>query len=461
MPGGRGLGTVTGMASRMTEDYIRAVGRLAYLWAWPLVNMHNRLSIMEKLPGPGLLGGIIPAASPGSAAMLHDYVRPEERVVACPNQDVVYGLGVIDGTCGPSVVQVPDFGGRFWVYQGVDQRTDSFIQLGAMYGTEPGLYLLAPESWDGPVPAGITGVFRFGTRIAICIPRVFMDDTDSDRAAIQDVINQVMVYPLEGYTGELQVTDWSAAPVFPAGDAISGERETQWVDPGAFLAQLPEVMAEVPARRGEEALYEWMGSVLRAADGDARVADLLRAVAMDADVGLVAELFQFRNIGLPLPGGWSTQRNGARFGTDYLSRTAMGKANIFVNTPEETTYFYQDLDEHGDRLDGSGSYALTFPPGALPPVQGFWSLTLYNEHHFFHPNELNRYSLGTKNKNLHYAADGSLTLTASAASPADEDQRRNWLPAPAGPFSLYLRAYWPGEQILDGTWTPPPVNRFR
>lgn len=75
----------------------------------------------------------------------------------------------------------------------------------------------------------------------------------------------------------------------------------------------------------------------------------------------MAELFQFRNIGLPLPGHWSTQRNGARFGTDYLSRTAMGKANIFVDTPEETSYFYQDLDEHGERLDGSHSYAVTFP----------------------------------------------------------------------------------------------------
>jgi hypothetical protein len=145
------------MAARMTEDYLRSVGRLAYLWGWPLVNMHNRLSILEKLPGPGLLGGIASAASPGSAAMLHDYVVREERLVACPNQDVVYGLGVIDGHRGPSVVQVPDFGGRFWVYQGVDQRTDSFILLGAMYGTEPGLYLLAPQSWDGAVPAGIAG----------------------------------------------------------------------------------------------------------------------------------------------------------------------------------------------------------------------------------------------------------------------------------------------------------------
>ena len=201
--------------------------------------------------------------------------------------------------------------------------------------------------------------------------------------------------------------------------------------------------------------------MLQAAAADPRVADWLAAAAADANAGLVADLFQFRNIGLPLPGNWSTQRNGARFGTDYLSRTAMAKANIFVNTPEETAYFYQDLDADGERLHGSRSYSVTFPPHDLPPVRGFWSLTLYNEHHFFHPNERHRYSLGTKNKNLHHAADGSLTLTASAAPPEDDDLRTNWLAAPDGPFSLYLRAYWPQQPILDGTWTPPPVTRFR
>jgi hypothetical protein len=76
------------MAARMTEDYPRSVGRLAYLRGWSLASMHNRLSIMEKLPGPSLLAGIATAASPDSAAMLHDYVVPEERLVACPNQDV-------------------------------------------------------------------------------------------------------------------------------------------------------------------------------------------------------------------------------------------------------------------------------------------------------------------------------------------------------------------------------------
>ncbi|WTW93437.1 DUF1214 domain-containing protein [Streptomycetaceae bacterium NBC_01309] len=442
--------------SRMTDDYCRTVGRLAYLWGWPLVNMHNRLSLMEKVPEPGLLGGIIPAGPPGTVGMLHDYIRPEERIVACPNQDVVYGFGVLDAQRGPSVVQVPDFGGRFWVYQVVDQRTDSFARLGAMYDTAPGCYLLAPTTWDGDVPDGIAGVFRFDTRTAVCIPRVFMNDTDADRAAVQPLVNQIMVYPLSEFTGDMRTTDWSKAPSFPAGDATSGEHETQWVDPDTFFDLLPAVLDEVPERPGEEALYGMFRALLDEAAAHPDKADVLRATAKEANATLVQELFEFRNIGIPLEHHWSTQHNGAAFGGDYLSRAAMGKANIFVNTPTETAYFYQDLDADGDPLTGEHTYTLTFPADGLPPVQGFWSVTLYNEHHFFHPNELDRYSLGTKNTTLRLGDDSSLTLYVGARRPADEHVA-NWLPAPDGHFALYLRAYWPDPAALDGTWQPPAV----
>jgi hypothetical protein len=444
--------------TRMTDEYLDQVGRLAYLWGWPLVNVHNRLSIMEQVPEPGLLGGMVPAAPPGSVAMLHDYIRPDQRLVACPNQDVVYGFGALDARRGPSVVQVPDFGDRFWVYQAVDQRTDSFVRLGSMYGTKPGLYLLAPSEWDGAAPDGITEVFRFDTRIAVVVPRVFMDDTDADRVAIQAPLNQVMVYPLEQYTGSLKSTDWGAAPTLPAGAATEGEEETQWVVPEHFFAELPAVLEEVPARPGEEALYAWFGSLVDAAH-DPHVADVLARAAVNADDGLVRQLFEFRNIGLPVAYNWTTQRNGAAFGTDYLSRTAMAKANIFVNTLTETAYFYQDLDASGARLDGSHAYTLTFEQDALPPVRGFWSLTLYNEHHFFHRNPLNRYSLGTKNRNLKTGPNGSLTLHISTDPPADESDRSNWMIPPQGDFSVYLRAYWPEQAVLDGVWTPPPVQR--
>ncbi|MBV8285697.1 MAG: DUF1254 domain-containing protein [Hyphomicrobiales bacterium] len=128
--------------------------------------------------------------------------------------------------------------------------------------------------------------------------------------------------------------------------------------------------------------------------------------------------------------------------------------------PEETKYIYTDDDGEGQPLDGRNAYAITFAKGETPPVKGFWSLTLYNEEHFFNPNALGRYSLGTKNKTLKYNADGSLTLYAGAKSPG-ADKEMNWLPAPDGHFSLYIRAYWADEAILNGRWKPPAVTRVQ
>ena len=102
---------------------------------------------------------------------------------------------------------------------------------------------------------------------------------------------------------------------------------------------------------------------------------------------------------------------------------------------------------------------MTFAKGQTPPVNGFWSLTLYNEPHFFAPNEMKRYSVGTKNKDLVFAADGSLTISVQSDAPSDIAQRANWLPAPTADFSLYVRAYWPKGAVTDGSWTPPPVER--
>lgn len=111
-------------------------------------------------------------------------------------------------------------------------------------------------------------------------------------------------------------------------------------------------------------------------------------------------------------------------------------------------------------LQGQTTYVIMFPKGQLPPVKGFWSVTLYNANHFFHPNALNRYSLGTKSKSLKPNPDGSLTLYAGAKSPG-KDKESNWLPAPNGAFSLYIRAYWAEPAILDGTWKPPVVAAFK
>ena len=208
---------------------------------------------------------------------------------------------------------------------------------------------------------------------------------------------------------------------------------------------------------GEEARYAEVMAVLAAAEKDAKIKAAMTEAAVEADKELVKPVFEFRNWGLQLPHNWSTQSNGAAFGTDYFTRTAVAKSNIFVNKPNETKYFYQDLDNAGQRLNGANQYTVTFAP--TPPVRGFWSLTLYNEFHFFSPNDLRRYSLGTKNKTLKYNSDGSLTMYVQA-DPPSEAQRGNWLPAPKDAnFSLFMRSYWPKVEITDGSWTPPAVVR--
>ncbi|HEU5295191.1 MAG TPA: DUF1254 domain-containing protein, partial [Burkholderiaceae bacterium] len=388
-------------------------------------------------------------------AMLTDYVNPEERAVACPNQDVVYGIGALALDISPVVVQVPDFGSRFWVYQVVDLRTDSFVQLGQMYHSTPGFYLLAGPDWHGDVPQGITKVFRCPTRSGLIAPRVFQDDTAQDKRAIQEVLPGIMMYPLTQYDGKMKATDWSRLAKVPAPPA--GDAETKWVLPEKFVDQLPHVLADAPPLPGEEARYAQVLAVLAAAQTDAKLKQAMTEGANEADEKLVEPLFQFRNYGQQLPHHWSTISNESAFGTDYFTRTAVAKSNILVNSPNETKYFYQDLDQRGARLNSANRYTVTFPAGGTPPVHGFWSLSIYNEHHFFVANEINRFSVGTKNKDLKPNADGSLTISVQADKPDDAVQRTNWLPAPKGDFSLYVRAYWPKVPVTEGSWTPPPV----
>jgi hypothetical protein len=197
---------------------------------------------------------------------------------------------------------------------------------------------------------------------------------------------------------------------------------------------LPAIIKQVPKMPGEEALYKWIFSVLDAAEKDPEVMETLRETAFTADKELVAPMMEWRYNGQPAGNGWTPPANNGAFGTDYIHRMGAVKADPYDNKRNETMYFYTDTDSQLRQLVGKSSYAVTFPKGQLPPVKG------------------------TKNKSLKYNPDGSLTIYLGTKSPG-EDKESNWLPAPAGDFSIWLRAYWPDQVILDGTWKPPTVAR--
>ena len=157
----------------MHPDYAKAIGRMAYIWAWPMVNMINRRAVITQAPYPGRLNGVLPAAPRGQVGMLSDYIDPGQNFITCPNQDVAYGLGFMSLDEEPVIAQVPDFGDRCWVYAMYDARTDQFARMGKQYDTEPGFYLLIGPNWDDEVPAGIKSVVRSPTELANAIPRVY------------------------------------------------------------------------------------------------------------------------------------------------------------------------------------------------------------------------------------------------------------------------------------------------
>jgi hypothetical protein len=362
--------------TRVTEAYARTMARAIYFWAWPMVNVYNRRLGFTGLKEPGRLGGALPTAPPNRVSMLTDYIEPSERDVACPNQDVVYGAGPLALDLEPVVVQVPDFGDRFWVYQIVDLRTDSFAGMGTMYGTKSGFYLLVGPDWEGEAPTGINQVFQSKTHTGFIIPRVYMDDTAEDRRTIQTLINQIDVYPLSMFDGKAKQRDWSKSPSFPAPPSQPGGGEAPKVVPDKFWDELPAVLLDAPPLPGEQARYAEALSLVAAARKDPKLKAALIDEATTCEKDVIGPLLEFRNFGIPLPHNWTVAKNGARFGTDYFTRTAVAKSNIFVNKSNEATYFYQDLDASGARLNGNMRYALTFGNGE-PPVRGFWSLTLY------------------------------------------------------------------------------------
>lgn len=447
-----------GTAMKITEAYARLVARDIYFWAWPMENIYNRRLAFKQAPHVGLMNGVLPFAPLNTLAMLHDYIQPEQRWVACPNQDVVYGAAIAALDETPVVVQVPDFGDRFWVYQVVDLRTDAFAQLGKMYGTKPGFYLLVGPNWKGDVPKGITKVFRSKTGTAFVVPRVFQDDIPEDKLAIQKVISGIDVYALDKFDGNMKSQDWSKLPSLGSPTKDNGSSETKWVFPDKFFDELPVVLKDAPPMPGEEARYAQVTALLSAADKDPLLKKAIIDEATKTEKELVDPLLQFRNWGIPLAYHWTTADNCAAFGTDYFTRTAIAKSNILVNAGEETKYLYQDLDSAGARLNGVNRYTVTFAKDQTPPVNGFWSLTVYDEHHFFVLNEIKRYSLGTKNKTLKYNPDGSLTIYVQAGAPATRD---NWLPAPKGNFCLFMRAYGPKEVVVNHTWLPPAVVKVK
>jgi hypothetical protein len=385
---------------------------------------------------------------------------PDDKAIQTPNSDTPYSYVGADLRAEPLVFTVPHVeNGRYYSLQFIDMYTFNFAYVGSRAtGSAEGRYLLAGPSWHGETPAGVDAVIRCETQFAFVLYRTQLFDPDD----IENVKRIQAGYKVETLSQSLGTP---APPAPPAVDfptpLETGEARTSL----EFFTILNFLLQFCPPHPSET---ELMTRFARVGVGAGK---LFATMSLSADMrsalsdGMADGWKAFNEFKITqVDTGRSSSADG--FGTraflknDYLQRMTAAVLGIYGNSKEEAIYPAYFVDARGQALKGSNHYALRFAPQQLPPVNAFWSLTLYElPASQLSANALNRYLINSAMlSGLARDADGGITLHIQNASPG-ADAESNWLPAPHGPFFCILRLYWPKPEALDGRWTAPRMQQ--
>ena len=338
----------------------------------------------------------------------------------------------------------------------LDMWTDVFAVVGARTtGTGPGDYALVGPEWGGVLPAGVERIDA-PTPFGWIIGRTQTNGA-SDYEAVNQIQDGFVATPLSHWPG-VWVPDHEIDPDVELGTAVDQVNATGIVE---FLAYGAELMKVHPPHLTDQPIVARMKR-LGLRPGETFQPEGLGAGVLDAIQGVPA-VVQQRMLDLephmsPVVNGWAMPTFGMGvYGTDYLRRAVVAKVGLGANLPEDAVYPVLYFDEDGSAPNGSNDYVLHFTQDGLPPVDAFWSLTIYDGEGFPVPNALDRYALGDRDPLL-YNHDGSVDLHIQQDDPGGKETQ-NWLPAPAGPIGVTLRFYGPRPEVVQGNWTPPPLKR--
>jgi len=439
-------------AAAITEQEAAAIAVEAYAYFYPLITMDlTRKQLTNVESGKAALGGPVNTFASAPAFPPADF-----RAVVRPNFDTLYSSGYLDLTKEPMVVSVPDTGGRYYLLPMLDMWSDVFASPGwRTTGTQAGNFLVTPPGWSGTVPAGFT-------RIDAPTPYVWIiGRTKTDGPADYDAVHKIQA----GYK-ITPLSEWNkpaspvAARIDPSVDMKTPpKRQVDTMPAGEYFAYAAELLKLHPPHLTDQPIIAQMKRLgiepgksfdIGKADPAVRKALELAPVAahklMEWKVATLAQVVNH----------WSmnTDTMGV-YGNYYLKRAMVAQIGLGANVPEDAIYPLNLGDETGAPLDGVNNYTLHFDKDATPPVNAFWSLTLYDGEGFQVANSLNRFAVSSW-MSFSYNPDGSLDLYFQNESPGT-DKEANWLPAPKGPFNLTMRLYAPKSAALTGRWNPPPI----
>ena len=438
--------------SAVTAQEAHALGVSAYLYFYPLITMdltRRQLTNVERLEG---LHGPM-----NTFVSLAEYPSADMKVVVRPNFDTLYTSAFLDLTAEPMIVSAPDTDGRYYLLPMLDMWTDVFASPGSRTtGTQAANFLVTPPGWNGAVPPGMP-------RIAAPTPYVWIigrtkTDGPQDYDAVHKIQAGYKITPLSEWGGAAMPVVGKVDPSVDMKTPPKIQVDTMPAD--RFFAYAAELLKVNPPHITDQPIIAQLkrigiepGLSFDLTKSEPTVRKALESAPADAQQLMAWKLPTIARVA----NGWSmnTDTMGV-YGNYYLKRAMIAQAGLGANLPEDAIYPINLADESGKPLDGTNRYILHFEKADLPPVDAFWSVTLYDDDGFPVSNPVNRFAVSSWMP-FKYNGDGSLDLYFQNENPGS-NKEANWLPAPKGPFNVLMRLYAPRSEALTGKWNPPPVK---
>jgi len=427
----------------------------AYIYGYPLVTMDMTRRVMTNVPSvQGTRGPM------GQFIKLRQYPDASFRDVTAPNADTLYTTAWLDVGKEPWVLSIPDMKDRYFLMPMLDGWTNVFQGPGKRTtGTGAQIYAITGPGWKGSLPPGVKE-YKSPTSMVWILGRIYCTGTPEDYAAVHALQDQFKLVPLSSYGKPFTPPSGTVDSSIDMNTAVREQvNRMDAVSYFSLLAQLMKANPPAAADAPELAKFSKIGLVAgKDFDASKLDADFVKRIPQ---VAFDRIMLQFK-VGKPIKNinGWMYDTEAGIYGTDYLNRAFVTAIGLGANRIQDAVYPTSLKDAEGKAYDGASKYVVHFPKGQLPPVRGFWSITMYDANYFFVPNPINRYSISAR-QNLKANPDGSIDLYIQNQSPG-ADKESNWLPAPKDKFILMLRMYWPSEKppsIINGTWKPPAVKK--
>jgi len=441
----------------MLED----LARRAAIYLFPVYEMYRtrwNATVNEKNPARNKLNRFLHV--PALATW-------RSRAVTTPNADTLYSSAWLDLSVEPVFLTVPDMGGRYYSFALMSLFTDNFACVSRrLDGNRPKPRMIVGPSWKGVADHDVELV-RAPTNSVWLLGRILVDGSPDQETVWTLQSRTLLESPdMRNERRILEIQELMRQRSTPPPEPVADWPPINPNDPFDLFEVGMRALGESPLAEHDKTVLEDFAP-LRLRPGrkyDLRAFSETEREAIKRGIARARDEIRKpgRRFGTIVNGWRYPQRNLGNFGDDYLYRAVIALTALAALEVAEATYLICGSDAEGQPFDGRNRYVLRFEPGKLPPAKAFWSLSMYEltaeGRAFFTDNPISRYAIGDRTRGLVHGPDGSLEIHLQHDRP-DEGRETNWLPAPAGPMRLVLRAYEPAKSLIDATWQAPAVTR--